>query len=157
MLKGQGPAIRNAVFGVFLYSVQNTLIELRLKAYSMPHVLVVVYSTMIACAFIHTKFESERVGLQHTFPSGWDFVLALVTGIVFFYGDLSFYRAFQHEGGNVIMITMVAVIAYAFFAGGFQMAIIQRFLTRYHFVGLGLGILSVWCIAKGNALLDSTK
>jgi drug/metabolite transporter (DMT)-like permease len=136
-----------ALVAMWLYALQNVLIEVRLAKYTALSLMVYWYFTLAPLAllgigFMYWSHQPVRM------PDLKDGGVAIAIGTMFFVADY-FYISAYTNGGKLMAITAVTVmipimaqfIKYLWVGGSFN---------RYHFAGWVLAALAVILINKGN-------
>ena len=136
-----------ALVAMWLYALQNVLLEVRLAKYTALGLMVYWYFTLAPLALIGIAwmYWSHQPVKMPNWPDGG---VAIAIGTMFFIADY-FYISAYTSGGKLMAITAVAVmipimaqfIKYLWVGGTFN---------RYHLAGYLLAALAVLLINKGN-------
>ena len=136
-----------AFVAMWLYSLQNVLIEVRLAKYTALGLMVYWYFTLAPLALLGIGWMYWSH--QPIKMPGWsDGGVAIAIGTMFFIADY-FYISAYTSGGKLMAITtltvmvpiMAQLIKVLWVGGGFN---------RYHVIGYVLAALAVILINKGN-------
>ncbi len=136
-----------ALIGLVMYAITNTIIDVRLKQYSTPSLLVGWYFVLLPLAlglYLYQRFA----GKPTTLPSGNDLWFR-VRGSNFFVADFFYIGAFT-VGGNAITITILAVLLPVVVAL-IKFVWVKEVPTPYHSAAFACALLAVVFIAVGNA------
>jgi drug/metabolite transporter (DMT)-like permease len=136
-----------AFIAMFLYALQNVLVEVRLAKYSALGLMVYWYFTLAPLALLGIGWmywSRQPVKMPNMADGG----VAIAIGTMFFVADY-FYISAYTSGGKLMAITaltvMVPIMAqlmkYLWVGGSFN---------RYHVLGYVLAALAVILINKGN-------
>jgi len=136
-----------ALVAMWLYALQNVLIEVRLAKYTALSLMVYWYFTLAPLALLgigvmYLSHQPVRM------PDMKDGGVAIAIGTMFFVADY-FYISAYTSGGKLMAITAVTVMipAMAQFIKYFW---VGATFNRYHLAGYLLAALAVLLINKGN-------
>ncbi len=97
-----------AVAAMFLYAVQNVIIERKLTHLSPITFLVFFYigtGTMIITAVIFR----QPLGLHLTMPAPHLWWIIALCGVLLFFADYCFFSAY-HSGGSLMAVTTIVIL-----------------------------------------------
>jgi drug/metabolite transporter (DMT)-like permease len=143
-----------ALVGIILYAVQNTIIDVKLKQYSTLALLLQWYLVMLplgAAVLIYQWYWGKEIIM----PSGTDFKLVAAIAVMFFIADALYIGAFQ-SGGDVVTITILATLI-PVMGAGIKWGWLGEAPTRYHFAAFIFAVLAVSFIAIGNSKKATTS
>jgi|GEM_PF-5326352 len=148
----------NKVPGLFviaaylMFAGQAVIFELKLARFSPGAALVVLYLATIPLAigtFIALKVTTGVV----VWPSGNEFVWALVAGLVYFTGDYLLLRgyaeAYNAGGISYINALVLTAIVFPFFGMGIKYIVARTTPNVYYLGGLALTPVVLFLAYKG--------
>lgn len=94
-----------AIVAMVLFSIFNTLIERKIKNVSPLMTMAIVYTTTLFLTLISFSPRNPAI----TFPHGWQWVIAILCGVMLFTADYFFYTAY-HTGGSLVMVTVILAL-----------------------------------------------
>lgn len=136
-----------ALIGISLYSIQNAIIDVKLKQFSTVSLLLTFYMVLFPMAaglFAYQKLFGQPVAM----PSGGSLALAASVAVMFFIADF-FYIGAYTKGGGVVVITIMMVLM-PVIGGLIKFVWVQDMPTPYHFAAFIFAALAVTCVAVGN-------
>ena len=136
-----------ALVAMWLYALQNVLIEVRLAKYTALSLMVYWYFTLAPLALIGIAwmYWSHQPVKMPNWPDGG---VAIAIGTMFFVADY-FYISAYTSGGKLMAITAVTVMIPAM-AQFIKYLWVGATFNRYHLAGYLLAALAVLLINKGN-------
>ncbi|HEX6463674.1 MAG TPA: hypothetical protein VFZ98_04450 [Vicinamibacterales bacterium] len=143
-----------AFVAMWLYALQNVLIEVRLAKYTALGLLVYWYFTLAplalgGLAWMYLSHQTVKM-------PGWsDAGVAIAIGTMFFVADF-FYVSAYTQGGSLMAITTLAVMV-PIIAQLLKMAWIGGSFNRYHLIGYLFAAAAVLLINKGNLLTGTAR
>jgi hypothetical protein len=136
-----------AFVAMWLYSLQNVLIEVRLAKYTALGLMVYWYFTLAPLALLGIAWMYWTH--QQVKMPGWsDGGVAIAIGTMFFIADY-FYISAYTSGGKLMAITTLTVMV-PIMAQLIKMVWVGGSFNRYHLLGYVLAALAVVLINKGN-------
>jgi len=138
-----------AAMAVFLYALQNVLLEQKLANFNTAPILVYVYTAAFPLALVRFGYL-KATGQSIRVPSGMALAIALLAGVMLFFADLLYVGAYT-SGGNLMTITTIVVLFPAF-ASLIRYFWVGGLPNRYQAAGYILAALAVLLVAKGNAI-----
>ena len=137
-----------ALVGLFLYAVQNTIIDVKLKDhFSTISLLVCFYLVMLPCGlllFAYKRYTGETV----TLPTGSLLAIVAVVALMFLIADF-FYVGAYTSGGSAVPITILAALIPVVCAV-MKFVWVKEVPTRYHLAGFVCALAAIAFIAVGN-------
>ena len=136
-----------ALVAMWLYALQNVLLEVRLAKYTALGLMVYWYFTLAPLAllgigFMYWSHQPIRM------PDMKDGGVAIAIGTMFFVADY-FYISAYTSGGKLMAITTLTVMV-PIMAQLIKMLWSGGSFNRYHVIGYVLAALAVILINKGN-------
>ena len=138
-----------AFAAMWLYALQNVLLEVKLSKYSTMGLLVYWYFTLapLALAGLGYLYLTRQTLVL---PSRADAPLVIVVGALFFVADL-FYVGAYTNGGKLLAITTLVVLFPAI-AQVIKLVWIGGRVNFYHVAGYILAALAVILISRGSTV-----
>ena len=138
-----------ALVAMWLYALQNVLLEVRLAKYTALGLMVYWYFTLAPLALlgIGVMYWSHQ---PVRMPDMKDGGVAIAIGTMFFIADY-FYISAYTSGGKLMAITTLTVMV-PIIAQLIKMAWAGGSFNRYHVIGYVLAAAAVLLINKGNLL-----
>jgi len=136
-----------AFLAMWLYALQNVLLEVRLSKYSTMGLLVYWYFTLAPLALGGLAYL-YYTGQHLAMPSRSDAPVVIAVGAMFFVADLLYVGAYT-SGGKLLAITTLVVLFPAI-AQLIKFAWLGGRPDYYHLAGYILAALGVVLIAKGG-------
>lgn len=136
-----------AFIAMWLYGLQNVIIEVKLAKYTTMALLLYWYFVMAPLALAglgYMYFSGQSIAI----PNRNDAVIAIAVAIMFFFADF-FYVGAYTNGGSVLAVTTMVVLFPA-------IAQLIKFLwtggnlNYYHIFGYLLAAFAVILISKGS-------
>jgi drug/metabolite transporter (DMT)-like permease len=136
-----------AFVAMWLYALQNVLLEVRLAKYTALGLMVYWYFTLAPLALIGIAwmYWSHQPVKMPGWPDGG---VAIAIGTMFFVADY-FYISAYTSGGKLMAITTLTVMV-PIMAQLIKMLWAGGSFNRYHMIGYVLAALAVILINKGN-------
>jgi hypothetical protein len=138
-----------AFAAVWLYALQNVLLEVKLSKYSTMGLLVYWYFTLapLALAGLGYLYLTRQTLVL---PSRADAPLVIAVGALFFVADLLYVGAYT-SGGKLLAITTLVVLFPAI-AQLIKFLWIGGRMNYYHVAGYILAALAVILIGRGSTV-----
>lgn len=136
-----------AFVAMWLYGLQNVIIEVKLAKYTTMALLLFWYFAMVPLALAglgYMYFTGQSIAI----PNRTDAVIATAVAVMFFFADF-FYVGAYTNGGSVLVVTTMVVLFPA-------IAQLIKFLwvggswNYYHIFGYLFAALAVILISKGS-------
>jgi hypothetical protein len=138
-----------AFAAMWLYALQNVLLEVKLSKYSTMGLLVYWYFTLAPLALAGLGYL-YLTGKNLVVPSRTDAPIVIAVGAMFFVADL-FYVGAYTSGGKLLAITTLVVLFPAI-AQFIKFAWLGGSVNYYHLLGYILAALAVIFISKGSSV-----
>ena len=136
-----------AIIGLIMYGLQNAIIDVKLKEFSVLSLLVGFYLVLLPLGlllFAYQWFFGEKMVL----PPREAMYLVAAVAAMFFVADFFYVAAFTN-GGNAIAITILAALVPVVVAIT-KFVWVREVPTAYHVVGFTFALAAVACVALGN-------
>ena len=137
-----------AFVAMWLYALQNVLLEVKLSKYSTMGLLVYWYFTLAPLALAGLGYL-YLTGHELFLPSRSDAPMVIAVGALFFVADL-FYVGAYTNGGELLAITTLVVLFPAI-AQLIKFTWVGGKVNYYHLAGYALAAVAVILIGKGSA------
>lgn len=98
-----------ALVGITIYAFSGVVIEQRLEKFSTAALVLLFSAPVMVISLIWLLVERSQ-GTPISFPKGSLLLLAVVLGVLYYFGD-SFYLGAFTSGGNVLTISTIAIMA----------------------------------------------
>lgn len=136
-----------ALLALFLFAVQNVILEQKLAKYTAETLLVYFYLIMLPLAFLLLAYA--RITNQTIEPPFGNAVLIVLgTGLILFLANFFYINAYT-SGGNLLTITTI-VILFPVFASVIKFAWVGGLPNLYQIGGYILAVAAVFLTIKGN-------
>lgn len=140
-----------AFIAMWLYALQNVLLEVRLAKYSTIGLLVCWYFTLAPlglAALAYMRYTSQPL----TLPARVDLPIVIAAGALFFIADL-FYIGAYTGGGELLAITTMLVLFPAI-AQIIKFVWLGGRMNWWHAAGYLLAAIAVLLISKGSSVAE---
>lgn len=138
-----------AFISMWLYGLQNVIIEVKLAKYTTMALLLYWYFAMVPLALAglgYMYFTDQSIAI----PNRTDAVIAVAVAVMFFFADF-FYVGAYTNGGSVLVVTTMVVL-FPVIAQLIKFLWVGGSWNYYHIFGYILAALAVILISKGSAV-----
>lgn len=142
-----------SIVAVFLYSMSNVILELRLSKYQTLTTLVLTGGVLCLSAFLVRLFVKGD-DPSFAFPTDSGLLWAIAACLIFAVADW-FYISAYTSGGDLLTITSI-VIFFPMVAATIKLAITGHYPNLWQVAGWGVMVCGVLLMAKGVAV-ESAK
>jgi hypothetical protein len=144
-----------AFIAMWLYALQNVVLEVRLAKYSTIGLLVCWYFTLAPLGLAALAWL-RYTGQPLTLPARADLGMVVAAGALFFVADLFYIGAYtgsHASGGGLLAITTMLVLFPAI-AQIIKFAWVGGRMNWWHAAGYLLAAVAVLLISKGSSLQE---
>ena len=139
-----------AFLAMWLYALQNVIIEVKLSKYTTMALLLYWYLTLAPLA-VASLWYMYITGQSIIMPNRNDAMIAIAVGLMFFCADF-FYIGAYTNGGSLLTVTTL-VVMFPAIAQLIKFAWIGGSLNYYHMFGYLLAAIAVILIGRGSIVV----
>lgn len=139
-----------AFLAMWMYALQNVIIEVKLSKYTTMVLLLYWYFTLVPLAVMglgYMYLTAQNVII----PNRNDAIMAIAVGVMFFFADF-FYIGAYTNGGSLLAITTLVVLFPAT-AQLIKSGWVGGSFNYYHIAGYLLATIAVILIIKGSSVI----
>lgn len=138
-----------ALAGMAIYSLTGVIIEQRLEKFSTVALVLLFVAPMVVVSLFWILGQ-RSLGQTVVWPKGSLLWLTILIGIVYFFADYFYLGAFT-SGGNVLVISTIAIMAPVFTAIVRNLWV-GSWPNAYQVAGYALAACAVLLLAKGGTV-----
>lgn len=137
-----------AVSALFLYSIQNVIMEQKLARYDAFGLLMYFYFAMLPMAILSLGYK-KMTNQPILLPEGSMIIFVLLLGVVYFVADSCLVGAYTNGGSLIVVATIIAMFPVV--ASAMKYVWTGKLPNLYQSIGYVLALLAVIFVAKGSS------